>query len=1017
MARFKLSSFILAGLCVLAGAHLAGAQERLELVYQNGRDGYAGTRTAQIVTSNYHSVSPGPHQVCNAALISYHTLLRFDEIADPLYKRLKEGWRIEKATLTLNWHSTTGCDRQWHVKANLLRRPWWPDGRYGPTWLAYVKGLGWWTKDGAGDDEQDQYPQQFGPALLASKTPVAELDVTAALTDPAYGKTAAERLRQFEQNGLVMRKQEDYPYAGWSIRFWGDGAEDVDKRPKLTVTLVKGATEDLGELPQALDMKALVAELEAEGGRGRSAFTVTDEMLQFLKEHPPITAAPHDPAWRMARRRELLALPTSSMIGGVVKSFDKGTPEGIIEANMPILNTGAAQWCGWTTWDFAIVAKKFWRAFLPSTQERIRNFFNTWLKTDQIEYVPDKVQWFRSRATWSGNEQLWNHPAMGEAVDILGGEVVGADHVVKEGTYWLNVFLEGSNNLGSIGEFVAPYYYAMTISAFQTVAEFAENPQTRLKASILEEKLMLDLIERYHAPSRQVVSPFSRSNPPFVVGAYDGMKYLLHPLCKSGVLIPNEDIFPQGSSPQGKHALYNVTVPPSRVAIVHGWQPDYACNIADEKPLPYRVVSFWRWGRDPNRSGYLTTYLDRHYGLASNSDMMMDAGQGFALTAYWQRTDRQIESLKEIGSLYTHYIANDRLPLQGNRYWWNDKLDNPDWGSFRNDGSYHCVQHDNKVIELAGPWGRENGHLTSLAHKVFICKFGGIEEIWLDGQRAEALPASARFGQRIFIKDGPCYVAIIPLDATDLGRKDEVTITEANQHLIISAYNFQSDEEATIEPEKLDAARAGFVIELAQQEDFPTLADFRTHVEKAKLTQTEQDGVWDVTYRSGGDVLEIAVRSKDKHTTRDCVVKRLVNGKSPFLPEGILRDSNCVVHGTRGELRKGDAAVLRTRPGLPVWLLVDPQRTAYEVVNPNPNENTPLELFTPQGMVSCERFGMGRLAFRPGSDIALEVHTQAPCTLYYPAEVDGAVVFNGSPVSVVSASFSGRQCKKAVFSR
>ena len=198
------TTFTLAGLglCLLIGrGALAAAEDQTaKLTFQEDANGYAGTRAAVLLTSNLDRPARQAREKMSAALISYHTLLRFDGVAEAIHSRLAEGYRIDKATVTLHWHSTVSASRPWHVKANLLRRPWWPDGRFGPSWLGNVAGLEWWAGQGASDDEQDQFGQAIDSVLLDDKNPVGELDVTAALTDAKYGKTAGERLRQFEQD-------------------------------------------------------------------------------------------------------------------------------------------------------------------------------------------------------------------------------------------------------------------------------------------------------------------------------------------------------------------------------------------------------------------------------------------------------------------------------------------------------------------------------------------------------------------------------------------------------------------------------------------------------------------------------------------------------------------------------------------------------------------------------------------------------------------------------------------------
>jgi len=52
--------------------------------------------------------------------------------------------------------------------------------------------------------------------------------------------------------------------------------------------------------------------------------------------------------------------------------------------------------------------------------------------------------------------------------------------------------------------------------------------------------------------------------------------------------------------------------------------------------------------------------------------------------------------------------------------------------------------------------------------------------------------------------------------------------------------------------------RAGFVVEMATRKKYPTLADFRQHIEKETgIAQSCENGIWQVRYRSGGREISI----------------------------------------------------------------------------------------------------------------------------------------------------------------
>ena len=68
--------------------------------------------------------------------------------------------------------------------------------------------------------------------------------------------------------------------------------------------------------------------------------------------------------------------------------------------------------------------------------------------------------------------------------------------------------------------------------------------------------------------------------------------------------------------------------------------------------------------------------------------------------------------------------------------------------------------------------------------------------------------------------------------------------------------------------------RAGFVVEMATHKEFPTLADFRRHIETTtSVSQSYANGIWEVRYRSGSR--EISLK---KDLPRDLILDKHVDG-------------------------------------------------------------------------------------------------------------------------------------------
>jgi hypothetical protein len=132
---------------------------------------------------------------------------------------------------------------RWRAQLFPLLRPWAASASTGPTWNAAVKGRVYWDQygaRGAGD-----CLAAAGRAEVSAANPSGVVDVTALLSDPAYGATLGERLRKLSDCGFRVRK-----YETWDFRYYGSvpysWAQGVGVRavlvgaPELRVTLAPG---------------------------------------------------------------------------------------------------------------------------------------------------------------------------------------------------------------------------------------------------------------------------------------------------------------------------------------------------------------------------------------------------------------------------------------------------------------------------------------------------------------------------------------------------------------------------------------------------------------------------------------------------------------------------------------------------------------------------------------------------------------------------------------------------------
>jgi hypothetical protein len=321
-------------------------------------------------------------------------------------------------------------------------------------------------------------------------------------------------------------------------------------------------------------------------------------------------------------------------------------------------------------------------------------------------------------------------------------------------------------------------------------------------------------------------------------------------------------------------------------------------------------------------------------------------------------------------------------------------------------------------------------------------------EVYIDGRKVTGLPAKAKAGQRITMRDGMSCLGVIPLLATNLGRKDEVELAEGEIQkyeqlqfkaaLVINNYNLQQDRplDGTADWRKIKNAYGGFVIEIADAAEYKDFTAFQRHLAEAKLGAVPKtETVWiteksvdpatkktiakktqgeritlEVKYVSGDDTMEMGVKTDYQGgPTPQCFTYRRVNGKWPYLAKGLDRDTNLTQQGTIGRLEK-NGATLTTRPGLMAYLQTEPISGTYAGFNPLPDPNY-FDLAVPGGVAvrTDGKLGIARVVVRPKENrVAVDhglkddQHTpeMADCLLLFGFKSEPIAELNGKPVDL-----------------
>jgi len=956
--------------------------------------------------------TPQPAQLVFDA-VHRSLLVRFPGAAERVAAQVAKGYRVQKLELLLPFKDTEfappykvrwsfgGTEHykkvkpQWHAVAWALRRPWEADDELGPTFNAYINGAGYWARYGAQDTAHDRFPRRFGPTEVSYKQTLARMDVTAALTDAAFGNGLAERLRRLEDCGFLLRKWEVYDFR---FRKNGDGAYEWQVAtgghgikvgpPKLVVTF---ATREKGEtvrtLGPAADIKAMAAELKrnATGGKA-TAVMPTPQELKTILERYSLKRPSWMPQWQWKRVQQLDALGGGYRIPASAEGYAKWIDN--------MLTDPPRYWNGWDVPD-RLLTWYLYRDALPApvVEHYCNNYWTAWLMPDrptsELEHPQaielwhkGKNRYYEQTGDWRGNASFYrdgycyamstmnfNHTAAMGA--LLGGNIIGSEYAMEDGRHGLEhwplrtwCWYDGSTQ-----ESIDHYYFALTLSAQKMFADFGPTHLDRMMGRSILAKSVEELTSAYHPGLRHFISSSQRTAFQYVLVTQDGLQHIVHTLSHSGALhdLDSKQI------PGGMEAIGHDT-PPGRIAqqtATGPWAPEWIANMVDEKPLPYEMTNtFKMWGGHAANPLWRRTYLGKHYGLAS-TDLHWGVVQ---VLGQWRRDEGQVSALQDLGTMTVRYGINT-TPLVNHISGWMESQ-----------GNVAVMQHRNKMIVVTSPYemsGREGVKSLQTTIGLFNYQPEPTWEIYVDARRVMGLPLKAASDQRITIKDGVSYLGIVPLPATDLGRKDEIVLAEGVEQLsypnqikikpalVVNSYNLQREEPLGKAADwgPIDRAYGGFVVELGDETEYGEFAAFQRHIQSAKLDARwePQKSTLHVRYESGGDTMELGCRTdyKQGRPSPECFTYRRVNGQWPYLPKGIERDTTLTQQGTTGRLEK-NGAVLRCEPGRMAYLQTEPVTGTYAGFNPLPDP-TMWSLYLPGGVrVETDgRVSMLRVIVRP----------------------------------------------------
>lgn len=553
---------------------------------------------------------------------------------------------------------------------------------------------------------------------------------------------------------------------------------------------------------------------------------------------------------------------------------------------------------------------------------------------------------------------------------VLAGQVLGDEGLLQRGRQRIDEWIAYTNRSGAVPEYNSPTYAAVDLAALAELAHRAIDHVIRVKAQVMEERLWIHTALHYHHPTAQLAGPHSRAYHNDVTGGICMIKRALFRVLGDERLLRRSTYAPhrqdEGSVVAGRCPYH---------------PPRYLMRLLQAKPERFSITetAVVDMGID------LMTFMTPNYALGTAS--VGHHPQNDRLILYYRVPEPRL-----VGVLFSRYIVNEKA--FGSYY---HPTDRSMANNLNDEGMFWGLQHENKSIAL---YALEPQHdpVHSLKTEIYVLDAASLGEVWVNEAPVTlgSIPQRLNPHDTVFIADGDLYIALRPLEPSNLGDDAPILLAERNGELVLSIYNYYQGEPkrfweyASLSgPFYRQNIRAGFILEVGERAEYGNFAAFRQHMMRSVIDDRLVGTVRTVRYASGADLLELSV---DLHANR--LLERRING---IVYQPPMLASPVAVQSMSGALEVGSARL--TCGAIPAWMVADEEGSGWAAANPS-NEETHWQFTTPVAMVESAAFGFGRIAVygdeHPVIDV-LAVRRAAP--LRITCRSAPRVLWNGNDVS------------------
>lgn len=459
-----------------------------------------------------------------------------------------------------------------------------------------------------------------------------------------------------------------------------------------------------------------------------------------------------------------------------------------------------------------------------------------------------------------------NFASMAVFTLLTAGERFNDRPAFRAGAEKLNQLKERYMRCGVLMEYCSTTYLSITITCMAEIVNEIKDEEIRGIALQCEERAWAEAACYYHPPSGHLAGPYSRAYTVDTLGHITPLHCLLYMMFGEEIIInPVIDLFPHRPGLVVHHGLERLMWPGviwSCSGLCHC--PDYLQEVLLHKPYPYTVLAraeglpcltdgyysdaisgvkapFNNTLEYQAYSGPLSTYMTENYAMGTAFSQYHDGGLSESFHAVYRKKVPAAD-ITETGVVFSRYIINDKKPETNNHY--SVYGDSDGMIGFRDEARKFGIQHKNYSMMVYKPKQFESHRITSMKLSIlFPCHFRDVDEIWLGERKLQHFRGECREPVPVYVKDGPVYMAFIPLELTNHGRKAAVRVEREGNYIMISFYNYEGAARS-FEANDLFLTTSGFIAHLRDADEMESFERFMKCSSEYNLTDitTQQQG-------------------------------------------------------------------------------------------------------------------------------------------------------------------------------